>query len=173
MDEYDAEHWHQLAGGTNGAAGDGSARSIIYFVYHPHEGWTTEETADASFTANITIEKDVYYISYFPLQNSAGAADNIPDNEYHLALRKDNSDRSIVEAANADEIVDDLFHCGGDDKHPDGSAFGDEVLATACTLLVSDIFKDFPPTFLTITLVENNLLNLLLKLLSAIFTSIY
>ena len=131
MDEYDAEHWHQIAGGTNGATGDGSARSIIYFVYHPHEGWTTEETADANFTANITIEKDVYYISYFPIMNSAGKADNIPDNEYHLALRKDNSDRIAQEASNADPIVDNLFHCGGDNDDDYGSA---SESATACTL---------------------------------------
>ena len=50
--------------------------------------------------------------------NSTGKADNIPDNEYHLALHKDNSDRIVQEADQAtvgDPIVDNLFHCGGDE----------------------------------------------------------
>ena len=81
----------------------------------------------------IVIEKDVYYISYFPLMNSTGKADNIPDNEYHLALRKDNSDRIVQEANQAttgDPIVDNLFHCGGDNNANFGSA---AEAVNACT----------------------------------------
>ena len=62
---------------------------------------------------------------------STGKADNIPDNEYHLALRKDNSDRIAQEASNADPIVDNLFHCGADNDDDYGSA---SESATACTL---------------------------------------
>ena len=126
MDDYDSEHWTQTFETAGGDDVDGDAQDALYFIYHPHETWTgvnidgkNVALADGN---GITIEKDLYYISYFPLQNAKGLADGIPDNEYHLALRKDNSDRTIEEASNADEIVDGLFHCGGDNDAAHGAA---------------------------------------------------
>ena len=132
MDDYDSEHWTQINWTTGGAQVDhaSTGKNSLLFVYHPHEAWSgTDNMAGGTFAMDggngITIEKDVYYISYFPLQNSAGEADGIPDNEYHLALRKDNSDRIAQEASNADPIVDGLFHCGGDEA---------SEAASVCTL---------------------------------------
>ena len=124
MDDYDSEHWTQIFETDGGDDVDGASQDALYFIYHPHELWTGVNMDGKTVVLNggngITIEKDLYYISYFPLQNAEGLADGIPDNEYHLALRKDNSDRTIEEAGGADEIVDKLFHCGGDND----AAFG-------------------------------------------------
>ena len=130
MDDYDSEHWTQTFETGGGDDADGDAQNALYFIYHPHEKWTGGNISGKTITGGITIEKDVYYISYFPIMNSAGLADNIPDNEYHLALRKDNSNRVIEEVANADPIVDNLFHCGGDNN----ATFGRDNEAVApCT----------------------------------------
>ena len=135
MDDYDSEHWTQIFETDGGDDVDGDAQDALYFIYHPHETWTGANIDGTDLSLGdggngITIEKDLYYISYFPLQNAEGLADGIPDNEYHLALRKDNSDRTIEEAANADEVVDDLFHCGGDNNPAFGAA--DEAGVGAC-----------------------------------------
>ncbi len=126
MDDYDSEHWTQIFETAGGDDVDGDAQDALYFIYHPHETWTGVNIDGKNIALaggnGITIEKDLYYISYFPLQNAEGLADGIPDNEYHLALRKDNSDRAIEEAADADPIVDDLFHCGGDNDADYGAA---------------------------------------------------
>ena len=134
LDEYDSEHWTQINWTTGGEQCDhaSTGKNSLLFIYHPHELWSgTTNMAAGTFAKSgsdgITIEKDVYYISYFPLQNSAGKADNIPDNEYHLALHKDNSDRVVQEADQAtvgDPIVDNLFHCGGDEASEAASLCG-------------------------------------------------
>ena len=133
MDDYDSEHWTQIFETDGGDDVDGDAQDALYFIYHPHETWTGVNIDGKNIALaggnGITIEKDLYYISYFPLQNAEGLADGIPDNEYHLALRKDNSDRTIEEAANADEVVDDLFHCGGDNDPAFGAV---DDAAEAC-----------------------------------------
>ena len=133
MDDYDSEHWTQIFETDGGDDVDGDAQDALYFIYHPHETWTGVNIDGKNIALaggnGITIEKDLYYISYFPLQNAEGLADGIPDNEYHLALRKDNSDRTIEEAANADEVVDDLFHCGGDNNPAFGAV---DDAAEAC-----------------------------------------
>ena len=130
MDEYDVEHWTQTFETGGGDDADGDAQNALYFIYHPHEKWTGGNISGKTITGGITIEKDVYYISYFPLMNSEGLGDNIPDNEYHLALRKDNSNRVFEEVGDADPVVDNLFHCGGDNN----AAFGSAAEAVAvCT----------------------------------------
>ncbi len=133
MDDYDSEHWTQIFETAGGDDVDGDAQDALYFIYHPHETWTGVNIDGKNIALaggnGITIEKDLYYISYFTLQNAEGLADGIPDNEYHLALRKDNSDRAIEEAAGADPLVDDLFHCGGDNDPAFGAV--DEA-AEAC-----------------------------------------
>ena len=128
MDDYDSEHWTQIHNAAGGPVVDrGSTGNGILFIYHPHENWNgTANMATTSFVYDdpdgINIDKDVYYISYFPLQNAQGKLDNIDNNEYHLALRKDNSNRVANENLNADAIVDNLFHCGGDNDPLFGAA---------------------------------------------------
>lgn len=143
--DYDAEHWSSwavtAAVGESGAI-DGSAQKVLYFVYHPHQTWTVGSgipAAKAFASSNgthLTVKKDIYYIVYHPLTNAEGSADGIPNNEFHLALHHD-SDQNLTIAEGTDPIKD-LFHCGGDDKNPDGSAFAGEVSGTACALAPGD-----------------------------------
>ena len=86
---------------------------------------------------NLSIKKDIYYIEYFPVTNSASAADGIRFNEYHLALRRDNDaadtnhdcDRAWNKAN--DSVVDNLVHCGADNLANDNTTAIVEV-ATVC-----------------------------------------
>ena len=139
--DYDAEHWTSwavtAAVGVSGAI-DGSAQKVLWFVYHPHETWTAGDSKpvakafSVSGGTHLTIKKDTYYIVYHPLTNAEGLADGIPNNEFHLALHHD-EDQNLTIAEGTDPIKD-LFHCGGDDRNPDGTAFASEVTGTACAL---------------------------------------
>ena len=69
---------------------------------------------------NLTIKKDIYYIEYFPVTNSAGAEDGTYYNSYHLALRRDNDDDDdghdcdLIMNKDNDRAVDNLWFCGAD-----------------------------------------------------------
>ena len=133
--DYDAEHWSSWGVANTVAVTtklDGAtANSALYIMYHPHELWKvpttvpTAKTYAASNGPHLTVKKDIYYILYYPLTNAKGAADGIPDNEFHLSLHHDeNQDLTIAEGT---DPIKDLFHCGGDDKNPDGTDFDGEV----------------------------------------------
>ena len=143
--DYDSEHWTSwavtAAVGESGAI-DGTAQKCLYFVYHPHQIWTAgsgipaAKAFAASNGTHLTVKKDIYYIVYHPLTNAVGLADGIPNNEFHLALHHDvDQDLTIEETT---DTIKDLWHCGGDDKNPDGTAFADEVAGTACALAAGD-----------------------------------
>ena len=139
--DYDAEHWSSWAVtaaiGVSGAI-DGTAQKVLWFVYHPHEKWTAGTgipAAKAFSTSNgthLTVKKDIYYIVYHPLTNAEGKTDGIPNNTFHLALHHDEDQNLTI--AEATDPIKDLFHCGGDDRNPDGTAFDGEVTGTACAL---------------------------------------
>ena len=138
LDDFDSEHWTQYHDATGGSAVDhGSAMDAIYFIYHPHDTWTTGPD-DADFSAAITAKKDNYYITYFPVTNGSGKADGIPRNEFHLALHSDsglsggNKDNQADNEHATDPVVDNLMHCGGDNKAADGATAASEA-AVACT----------------------------------------
>ena len=134
MKDYDSEHWTQFWINDGGEAVDGGAFDASYFVYHPHGLWTGT-TADVTVTSNIVALTDVYYISYFPLTNSAGAADGIIRNQMHLALHSDSGiaggDKDNIFDVTDDPIVDNLVWCGGDNVHTDGS-LAVEALVAEC-----------------------------------------
>jgi len=133
LKDYDDQHWSQYNVDDGGVDTDGDSYDLIYFVYHPHEVWSGADPNDDDFSDNLSVYKDVYYITYYPLTNAEGAADGIPRNEYHLTLRKDDLDHSAEDTdASGDLIVDNLFHCGGDDKYADGTAFAAEVSGVVC-----------------------------------------
>ena len=142
LKDYDSEHWTSYGVNVGGERCDDltAAYDAGYFIYHPHETYTahtdpTTEDFASNGGAHLTVRKDVYYITYFPLTNQSGLIDGIPRNEFHLTLRHDADQNGIAANTNAggDPIVDNLFHCGGDDKYVDGSAFATEVGGTACT----------------------------------------
>ena len=57
----------------------------------------------------------------------------IRNNEFHLSLHKDSGQDRIAQNNNTDDTAVDLYHCGGDDKDPDGNTFTAEVAnATVC-----------------------------------------
>ena len=134
--DYDAEHWTQWQVTGGGVALDalaGGAKAALYFLYHPHSGFTGSIPTNLNFTANLTVKKDVYYITYFPLSNSVGKNNGIRNNEFHLSLHKDSGQDRIAQNNNTDDTADDLYHCGGDDKDADGNTFTAEVAnATVC-----------------------------------------
>ena len=139
--DYDAEHWTSwavtAAVGESGAI-DGSVQKVLWIVYHPHETWAAgsdipaAKAWSASNGPHIVTKKDIYYIVYHPLTNSEGKADGITNNEFHLALHHDNNQNLTIEEGT--DTLKDLFHCGGDGKNPDGTAFGGEVDGTVCAL---------------------------------------
>ena len=138
--DYDSEHWTQWRVGTGGLALDATpsvAMDAIYFLYHPHSGWKSGVAVPTTlgFGAGLTVRKDVYYITYFPLTNSAGKYNGIENNGFHLALHKDeNQDQTITNDSQEDSMVD-LYHCDGDDKDQNGAAWTDEVHnGTVCTM---------------------------------------
>ena len=128
LDDFDSEHWTQYHAATHASAVDhGSQMGAIYFIYHPHDTWTGAPGAtDNDFSDEITAKKDNYYITYFPLTNSAGKGDGIVRNEFHLSLRSDsglsggNKDNSAQNVDPTDPVVDNLMHCGGDNKDAGG-----------------------------------------------------
>ena len=128
LDDFDGEHWTQYHDATGGQVVDkgGSAFDAIYFIYHPHGTWTTGPDSP-NFSAGVAALKDNYYITYFPVTNSEGSADGIPRNEFHLALHSDsgllggNKDNVADNTHSPDPVVDNLMHCGGDNKASDGS----------------------------------------------------
>jgi len=143
--DYDAEHWSSwavtAAVGQSGAIDGAAAQKVLWIVYHPHETWAagTDIPAAKAWSASngpdaghIVIKKDIYYIVYHPLTNSEGKADGIQNNDFHLALHHD-EDQNLTIAEGTDPIKD-LFHCGGDDKNPDGTDFDGEVDGTPCAL---------------------------------------
>ena len=136
--DYDAEHWTQwqvAAGGLALDALDAAAKNALYFLYHPHSGWTgAVPDDDLNFSTGLTVKKDVYYITYYPLTNSVGAYNGIDNNEFHLALHKDQNQNQIITNDNTNDKAIDLYHCGGDDKDQDGEALATEVAGTACTM---------------------------------------
>ena len=137
LKDYDDQHWTQynIDGGGEQIDDAADTYDAIYFIFHPHEVWSGGDPTTANFSANLSVFKDVYYITYWPLTNAEGKADGIPRNEFHLTLRKDDLDHTIENTdASGDEIVDNLYHCGGDDKTAGGAAFAGEVLATDCTM---------------------------------------
>ncbi|SVC08640.1 uncharacterized protein METZ01_LOCUS261494, partial [marine metagenome] len=113
---------------------DGAAQAMIYFIYHPHEAWADgADPSDEDFGAsNLTVLKDVYYISYYPLTNAEGEADGIANNEFHLALHKDDKDNEAQFDGDNMPVTEFVYHCGGDDKNSDGEAELTEVTDTAC-----------------------------------------
>ena len=140
--DYDAEHWSSWGVANTVAVTtklDGAtANSALYIMYHPHELWKTPATVPTAKTyaasngPHLTIKKDIYYILYYPLTNAEGAADGIPDNEFHLSLHHDeNQDLTIAEGT---DPIKDLVHCGADDFDANGVAFTAEVTATPCAL---------------------------------------
>ena len=139
ISDYDAEHWTQWQVAGGGVALDalaGGAKNALYFLYHPHSGFTGAVPNDAlDFNAGLTVKKDVYYITYFPLSNSVGKNNGIRNNEFHLSLHKDSGQDRIAQNNNTDDTAVDLYHCGGDDKDQDGGAFATEVAAgTVCEM---------------------------------------
>ena len=139
ISDYDAEHWTQwqvAAGGLALDALDAAAKNALYFLYHPHSGWTGAVPDDElDFSGGLTVKKDVYYITYYPLTNSVGKHNGIDNNEFHLALHKDQNQDQIITDNNVADKAIDLYHCGGDDKDQDGGAFAAEVTAgTVCTM---------------------------------------
>ena len=139
ISDYDAEHWTQWQVASGGLALDalaGGAKNALYFLYHPHSGFTGSVPNNAlDFSAGLTVKKDVYYITYYPLTNSVGSYNGIDNNEFHLALHKDDDQNQTIENNNTNDKEVDLYHCGGDDKDQDGGAFAAEVTAgTVCTM---------------------------------------
>ena len=137
LKDYDDQHWTQynIDGGGEQIDDAADTYDAIYFIFHPHEVWSGGDPTTANFSANLSVFKDVYYITYWPLTNAEGKADGIPRNEFHLTLRKDDLDHTIENTdASGDEIVDNLYHCGGDDKTAGGADFAGEVDGTACTM---------------------------------------
>jgi prepilin-type N-terminal cleavage/methylation domain-containing protein len=135
--DYDSEHWTQLqltGAEASTPAIDGTTQDMIYFIYHPHEAWAAgADPANGSFgTSNLTILKDVYYISYYPLTNAEGEADGITNNEFHLALHKDDKDNVAQFTGDNMPATEFVYHCGGDDKDSDGDADTGEVTDTPC-----------------------------------------
>ena len=137
--DYDSEHWTQWRVATGGLIlddvhGTPAAQDAIYFLYHPHSGFTGTPTHDLTWADpdnGITVKKDVYYITYYPLTNSAGFNNGIRNNDFHLALHKDSGQDRVAQNNNSDDTAVDLYHCGGDDKDNDGGAFAAEVAAGA------------------------------------------
>ena len=139
--DYDGEHWTSYGIDAGGEPIDGSDYDAGYFIYHPHESWAIHtDPATTDFASNggahLTVRKDVYYITYYPMTNSAGEIDGIPQNEFHLTLRHDANQDGVAQNTDAggDPIVDNLFHCGGDDKFADGTDFDTEVTDTPCPM---------------------------------------
>ena len=133
LKDYDDQHWTQYNVDAGGLQIDDAADTYdaIYFIFHPHEVWSGADPTTTTFSGNLAVFKDVYYITYWPLTNSEGKADGIPRNEFHLTLRKDNLDH-VAANATEDPIVDNLFHCGGDGKTAGGAVYAGEVLGTDC-----------------------------------------
>ena len=136
--DYDAEHWTQWQVTGGGVALDaiaGGAKNALYFLFHPHSGWTGSVPGALDFSGGLTVKKDVYYITYYPLTNSVGKFNGIDNNEFHLALHRDqNQDQAITNNNTVDKAID-LYHCGGDDKDQDGGALASEVAAgTVCEM---------------------------------------
>ena len=137
LKDYDDQHWTQYNINAGAEQIDDAADTYdaIYFVFHPHEVWSGDDPTTTNFSANLSVFKDVYYITYWPLTNAEGKADGIPRNEFHLTLRKDDLDHTAENTdASNDAIVDKLFHCGGDDKTAGGPDVAGEVSGTACTM---------------------------------------
>jgi len=138
ISDYDSEHWTQWQVANGGLALDalaGGAKNALYFLYHPHSGFTGAVPNNAlDFSGGLTVKKDVYYITYYPLTNSIGAHNGIDNNDFHLALHKDNNQDQAITNDNVEDKAVDLYHCGGDDKDADGNTFTAEVAnATVCT----------------------------------------
>ena len=140
LDDFDSEHWTQYHDADGGSDCDGDSYDAVYFIYHPHDTWSGTEASPGAtttdFASEIVAKKDNYYITYFPITNSNGKADGIPRNEFHLALHSDsglsggNKD-NIADNDNTDPVVDNLMHCGGDNKADDGVEEYSEA-ASAC-----------------------------------------
>ena len=136
LDDFDSEHWTQYHDADGGDDVDGDAYDAIYFIYHPHDTWSGSPGAtDPDFSDEIVAKKDNYYITYFPLTNAEGLADGIVRNEFHLALHSDsglsggNKDNNADNDPATDPVVDNLMHCGGDNKAADGTTAAVEAAA--------------------------------------------
>ena len=129
-----------ISDASGGSACDGLQYDAVYFIYHPHDTWSGSPGAtDPDFSDEIVAKKDNYYITYFPLTNASGKADGIVRNEFHLALHSDsglrggNKDNIADNAHATDPVVDNLLHCGADNKMSDNSTAASES-AIVCGL---------------------------------------
>ena len=141
LDDFDSEHWTQYHDADGGSDCDGDSYDAVYFIYHPHDTWNGAPGAtDPDFSDEITAKKDNYYITYFPLTNAEGLADGIVRNEFHLALHSDsglsggNKDNNADNAHGTDPVVDNLLHCGGDQKLDDNTTAFLAESAEVCAL---------------------------------------
>ena len=140
LKDYDGDHWTQVYhDGVDISSHNSVSPDIIYFIYHPHEGWTGAVTSNSTMgTGNrnpgIGIKKDIYYIEYAPVTTKAASDDNYDYDEYHLALKKDDDDASghdcnLTMVVADDPIVGQSWHCGADQLANDHTTVNTEVAA--------------------------------------------